>query len=174
MQLYTVTIPTSPYIKAFVTKLYGDTIRINNKTSLGSYLIGVLTKKSIDVKCIQDKKDLRFKFFVDKLSCVAPFSQMDNYGYNLSENHIIQINRYIENLFEETLYFYVQNRINKNNRYSGIEKAIENFVEEYNLPENVTMDCLKKIEYRYRKKIESISIPTLSAPKNAQQTFVFL
>jgi hypothetical protein len=41
---YTVTIPTSPYVKAFTAQHYGDPIDINNKTSIGSFLIGVLTK----------------------------------------------------------------------------------------------------------------------------------
>lgn len=173
MRIYTVTIETSPYIKAFASKLYGDPIEINNKTTIGSFLIGTLSKKSIDVKCIREKKDIRFKFFIDQIQCIAPFSQMDNYGYYLTENHIIQINRYLENVFDETLYFYVQARINTNNRYAGYEKALENFITDYNLPETVTIDLLKKIEYRYRKNLLKKSIPTLSTPKTATQKLLF-
>jgi hypothetical protein len=171
--IYTVTIPTSPYIKSFVTAIYGNPVAISNKNPLGSFLIGVMTKRAIDVKCIREKKDIRFKFFIDALTCIAPWSQMDNYGYHLTENHIIQINRWLENIFEERLYFYVQSRINQNSRYAGYDKAYEAFINEYNMPENVSVELLKKIEYRFRKKILEKSIPPLSPPKIARQKMLF-
>lgn len=170
---YTVIIPTSPYVKAFTAKFYGDPIEINNKTTIGSFLIGTLSKKTIDVKCIREKKDIRFKFFIAQLQCIAPWSQMDNYGYHLTENHIIQINRYLENIFEEKLYHYVQHRIKQNSRYAGYDKAYESFIEDYNLPESVTVELLKQIEYRFRKKLFKKSIPTLTPPETAQQKIAF-
>jgi hypothetical protein len=36
------------------------------------------------------------------------------------------------------------------------------------LNEKVSFDCLKKIEYRFRKKTEKISLTTLSAQKQPQ------
>lgn len=172
-RIYTVTIPTSPYVKAFISQLYGNPIRINNKTTIGSFLIGTLSKTSVPAKHTQESRDLRFKFFIDELTCVASLSDMPVYGFHLTENHIIQVNRYLENIFDEQLYFYVQRRINAGSRYAGYDKAYESFVTEYNMPENVTVDLLKQIEYRFRKKLLKKSIANLTPPKISPQKLLF-
>jgi hypothetical protein len=172
-RIYTVTIPTSPYVKAFISQLYGDPIRINNKTTIGSFLIGTLSKTSMPAKHSQESRDIRFKFFIDSLTCVASLSDMPVYGFRLTENHIIQINRYLENIFDEQLYFYVQRRINASSRYAGYDKAYEAFITEYNMPENVTMDLLKQIEYRFRKKISKKSLANLTPQKLPPQNLLF-
>jgi hypothetical protein len=167
---YSVAIPTNPYLKAFITRFYGDPISINNRSHIGVFLIGVMSKENFSTRMAFDKKDIRYKFFTEKIQCVAPVSLMSRYGYYLSEDQVIQINRYFETLFEEQLYFYVQRNIDTTKRRSGYEKAIENFADFYNieLNEKVSFDCLKKIEYRFRKKTEKISLTTLSAQKQPQ------
>ncbi len=171
-QQFTVTIPTSPYIKALVAHLYGHPVRINNKNTVGCFLIGVLSKKTFDAKLITEHKDLRFKFFIEEITCIAPWSQMDNYGWHLTENHIIQINRFFENIFDTHLYFYVQNRIKNNIRYAGYNQAYESFIIDYKMPENVTVELLKQIEYRFRKRLKK-SIPELILPEAIHQNALF-
>lgn len=173
MRHYTVSIPTAPYIKAFVSKYYGDPLPINNQTTIGAFLIGVMSKKTQQVGSSPQKKDTRFNFFVDAITCIAPWSQMNNYGYYLTQNHIIQINRYLESLFDEQLFFWIDRRINKEKRYAGYTHALEAFISYYNMPENVGVELLKKREYRYREKTQKKSIATLPPRQNCRQNPLF-
>jgi hypothetical protein len=155
--IYTVTIPTNPYLKAFITCFYGDPVSIDNKSHLGIYLIGVMSKKKPFSNLRQEEKTERYRYFTEKLQCVAPISYMSVYGFSISQDHVILINRYFESLFEEQLYHFVQRNINPNKRYSGYQSAIENFCLYYNIDLNgsVSFECLKKIEWRYRKKVQN-------------------
>lgn len=168
-QHFTVQIPVSPYIERFITSIYGQTIAINNNTTIGSFLIGVLQKRYIDHKMTPVFLQQRMSFFTAKVTCIAPLHMMEEFGYILRPDQVVAINRHYEKVFEEHLYFYVQNRIKKEGRYKGTRQAIEQFAEDYKLPvyESITMDCLIKMEYRFRKKLQELSSPDLSAPKQS-------
>jgi hypothetical protein len=154
---YSVAIPTNPYLKAFITRFYGDPIRIDNKSLVGVFLIGVMSKEKFSTCLPYNDRDVRYKFFTDKIQCIAPVASMAIYGYYLSDHQVIQVNRYFEQLFEEQLFFYVQRNVDTTKRYSGYEIAIENFASFYGieLNDHVSYDCLRKIEYRYRKRLQA-------------------
>lgn len=154
MTSYTVTIPTKPHIKNFIASLYGDPVRITNNNSIGIYLVGVLSKKNFHVQAKPGVKGRYLQQLTDKLCCVAPLTQLAHYGHIIRGDHYIQLNRYFEAIFEEHLYFWVDNRIDRNKRRSGYEKAIESFMDRYNLHQTVNYDTLKKIEYRFREDLE--------------------
>jgi hypothetical protein len=171
--IYTVTIPTKPYIRNFIATLYGDPIPITNKNNVGIFLIGVMTKTRIAARLNPGVKGKYFQQLTSEITCVCPLSQMANYGYLVNENHIIQINRYFESIFEEHLYFWVLNRIDRNKRRSGYQEAIETFMDRYILHETTNFDTLKKIEYRYREELKKNlekSLALLSPQKSLVKT----
>lgn len=169
---YTVTLPVSPYIHDFITHLYGNPLSIDNKTFIGVFLIGVLEKSFINDNLPEKDSDYRLSFFTEKILCRAPMSMKYDYGNLINRDKIIVINRLFEKMFEERLYFYVQNNIKKNARYPGYKEAIELFAKQYNinLYNTVSMDCLLKMEYRYRKEIIKKELCGLSCPDTKKQT----
>lgn len=98
---------------------------------------------------------------------------MAQYGYIARGDHFIQINRYFEAIFEEHLYFWVLNRIDRNKRRSGYQEAIETFMDRYNLHQTTNFDTLKKIEFRFREELKKNyekSLLNLSPQKSVVKT----
>lgn len=102
------------------------------------------------------KKHLQFSNFTTAVTCQAPYRYMNSYGFDLTDDQIIQLNRSWNTTFAEDLYFHCQNSISKEGRYKGYDTAIEQFANLYNIEIDIdaTFECLKKIEYRYRKERE--------------------
>jgi hypothetical protein len=170
---YTVTIPTKPHIKSFIASLYGNPVRISNSNSLGVFLIGILAKKNFDAQMKPGVKGRYVQQLTDEIICTAPLCKMAQYGHIARGDHFIQVNRYFESIFEEHLYFWVLNRVNRNKRRSGYQEAIESFMDRYNLHETVNYWTLQKIEYRYREELKkniNKSLLNLSTQKTAVQT----
>lgn len=155
MKTFTIRIPTTTYIKKFLHKHYGNTIMINNHNPIGVMVIALLHKKSIAAMNLA-KKDTRFIKFNDQIICLAPWQLRYQAGIHLDDDGVIQINRFFEASFEETLYQFVRFQITTYGRYPGYDEALNLFANRYGieLEFDITFDGLKKIEYRYRKKIE--------------------
>lgn len=164
---FSVQIPVSPYLKPYITRRFGDPIAIDNQSLVGVFLIGVLEKQNFNVGGQNQKKDIRFNYFTDSITCVAPISLMKDFGWNLKPDHIIQFNRFFEEHFDLDLHLHVERNVKKNTRYAGYKQAIESFAVEYNicLEETISFEGLKKMEYRYREKIKKKTFGTLSSPK---------
>lgn len=154
MRVFTIRIPTTPYFKKFITKYHGHPIRINNNTPIGVVVITLLqNKKHINYK--EKNKDTRFITFNDHIIATLPMDAIKYWGCNLSEDAVIQLNRYYEAFFEESLYFYVQRNIRPDGRYKGYNEAIQKFADYFGITDDdISMEGLKKMEYRYRKNIE--------------------
>lgn len=85
---------------------------------------------------------------------------MNDYGLDLTDDQIIQINRAWDAQFEEELYFHVKRSIKAEGRYKGYNEAIETFAELHGIIIGIdtTFECLKKTEYRFRKNLENILV----------------
>lgn len=154
-KFFTVQIPTSTYLKVFIDREFGDPVPINNRSLLGTVLIATLEKQKKFTRLSKIDRDFRFQHFSEKITCRAPISVMKDFGFALTEDHTIQINRFFEQYFDRELYFFVKHRIRENERYSGYKEAIQEFATHYGLilEEHITYEALKKMEYRYRKTV---------------------
>jgi hypothetical protein len=94
-------------------------------------------------------------------------SQVRAFGSGLTPDGIILLNRCWDQEFEEYLYDYCRKHIRQNTRYPGFKNVLEQFADELSLviDQDITMDCLDKIEYRTRlKKIQKLfpeNVPSL-------------
>lgn len=168
--VYTINIATKPYLKNFITTLYGDPIPIANNNHIGVFLIGCLCKTKLHVHLKPGEKGRIYEFLTEEVTCVSPISLLKDYGHMIDINQAIQINRYFDSIFKEHLYFWVQNRITPNKRSCGYKSAIESFMDRYNLHHSTNYDCLQKIEYRFRKNISKKMFEGLSTHKKPVST----
>lgn len=155
MKAIKIRIPTTTYIKKYLQIHYGPQIMINNHNPIGVMVIALLHKKSITAMTLA-LKDTRFIKFNDELICTAPWKLRYLAGIHLDDDGVIQLNRFFEASFEETLYQFVRFQITTPGRYPGYDEALNRFADRYGieLDDDISFDGLKKIEYRYRKKVE--------------------
>jgi hypothetical protein len=174
MQLYTISIPAKPHIARFAHIRYGNPIWLNADSTLGILISALLNQSAYRSKFTLSDRDLRFKYLTASIQCAAPLSEMlRGKCFALSTDHVLAVNQFLENDFEERLYFYCQRQANWQKRRAGIDAAIESFADFYGiqLDEEITFDGLKKMEYRFRKKKTEKIFAEMSPHKMANQKF---
>lgn len=170
---FTVTIPAKAHIAKYAAIRYGSPIRIANTSTIGSLLIGLLNKPGFHSERSLYKKDIRFKYFTSNIECIADIADWYKIGSSLSDEHIIQVNTFLENDFADRLSVFVWSQMQHNSRYKKINEAIEQFALYYkiNIDVDITFEGLKKMEYRRRKELEKSLLP-LSSPATGLQTML--
>lgn len=145
--------------------MYGDQIYLTKDDYLGMTLTAFLQRKiqrDRTITQIKRKTDV----LDDQIILYLPFSWAKDYhfGTEITNEQVIAVNKLIEERFEEDLFrfcymFYM----------TGFKKkqAIEEFCIHYNLDidTDVTYENLKKMEYRYRIKLEQKQSPLILSPK---------
>ena len=152
---FSIPVVTKPYLAKYIYSKYGNPVVLDNYSLFGIVMFALLERKVLthyDLK----QAHVAFRSFTASIQCLAPYKRMKSYGVDLSDHHIIQLNRYFDAEFEETLYRFVQKALGPHERYKGYDKAIEDFCKQYgiSLVEDTTFECLKKCEYRFRKQQE--------------------
>jgi hypothetical protein len=157
MQLYSIRIPAKSHIAKFAHIRYGDPVLINNATALAALIRGLLHKPNFNSQYTSGKENLRLKYLNAQIHCAAPLSNMAHIGYALTADHIIQINAFLEEDFKERLQLFVAKTANWEHRRAGIDQAVEAFAHHYGIiiDQDITLDGLKKIEYRARTQATS-------------------
>lgn len=160
---FTVTIPAKAHIAKFAAVRYGSHIRISNKSTIGALMVGLLQKPKFDSGHPNRSKNVRFIHFNSHIKFVADIADWYKIGSTLSDDHIIAVNTFLENEFSDRLAVFVWAQTNHSNRRKGIEKAIQQFANLYNIDTDIdiTLDGLIKMEYRRRKYLQQ-SLPHLS------------
>jgi len=120
--------------------------------------------KIVPTKPIGKAKEITVINYTSYIQCVAPLSLIRDIGFIITNDQVIQFNRFVDDLFEEYLYIFVQKNTKQNQRYCGFKEAIELFAQIHNIEIDVdiTFDTLKKAEYRHRKNIEKKLVASLS------------
>lgn len=150
MEKFTVQLPVKPYIKKYLTNLYGDPILLDFSSNIGFIILTSLTS-TLDSKLFSYygfRGDL--KRFSQSVSIKIPVHYFDICNNELSFRQVALINRYFEDRFEEEMCSYVINDVTR-----GFEKkvSIQNFCIFHNveLDTDISSDAIVKMEYRFRK-----------------------
>lgn len=153
---FVVNIPVSPYILKYATLRYSQPLRLDNSSLLGTVVYSLLSKPRFDSRTPLKDRNLQYSFYTQKLQCVAPISMLYDIGNGITDDHAIQINRFLEKDFEERMHIYVSKNIVEGKRRCGYYKAIEEFANHYNIiiDTDISLEGLIKIHYRYRKRQE--------------------
>lgn len=170
---FTVTIPAKAHIAKYAALRYGSPIRINNTTTLGALMVGLLQKPNFNTCYPVSKKDIRFLYLTQSIQFIGDIRDWYIIGSTLTDEHIIQVNTFLENDFADRLSVFVWSQMNHQARYKGINEAIEQFARHYNIiiDTDISFEGLKKMEYRRRKDVEK-SLTTLSSPVPALQSML--
>lgn len=145
----------------------------DKNSALGIVCQSSLTKELYDNR--HHLKDLVERGYTSTYTICINNWQFNGLGFDISPQAINNINRFLENYFQESLYIWCANRVDEFNRYAGYKSYIEDFAEYYELDlfEDITLDALLKMEYRMRvrkqneeKKRYNVFFANLSAPKS--------
>ena len=184
MKNFYLSIPSKPFIKKYIYKRYGYPVQVDNGTLIGVAISSILEKKVHDNNPVDDREN-RFSSLTDKIELVIPAYKVYSYeqGLNISIKKAIVLNRYFEIQFVEDLYRHcmqhtkpdLRNLTRKGFGGCGYDKAILQFAQMHDLEIDVdiTFEALKKNEYRYRKKMESLSCGNVLSVETKLQTSIF-
>lgn len=155
---YSVHIKTSPHLKKFISLEFGNPVKIDNSSLLGVVLISMLQKDSFHVSLKPRQKEQLSVNYSVSITCQAPMSLMKDYGHIITLDQVIQLNRFFEKFFFEKFFLFVHYRLDKNKRKMGVQDAIYDFCNYYDidLEREISYDALKKAEYRHRNKSNNI------------------
>lgn len=166
---YSVKVPTKSYLRKYIYAKYGQPIKLNYTTTLGTLILCMLDKEAFTVKMSEQKKEQRIQYMNDEIILTAPLTTMRWKGYSLTKDKIIAINRYLEDLFVEDLHRYCKFNIKDTAWRPGIKDAIFSFADAYGIDveTDISFEALKKAEFRYKKKNEKkvvTFVPTSGKP----------
>ncbi len=151
---FSIDIPTKAFLKQYLFALYGDPLIFKSDHFFGMVLAACIEK---NVYKDRSKQQLthRFDSFSENITIYFPSHWLRNYyhGNGISNEKAIFINKFLEERFEEDLYRYCFML-----DLAGVQRkdAIEDFCRHYHLEIDlhITFENLKKMEYRFRKKIQ--------------------
>jgi hypothetical protein len=153
---FTVKILTKAYLKKYIHSLYGRTVIFSTSNQFGTIMMALLERPNIQRES-KEKIKIRLDEYKCELLIFCPiwFIQKNMYGFDISENHMISLNKFIDQRFTEDLYkfCFILNKCGV-----SLEDAMEEFCKTHSIEidEDITLDALKKKEYRYRKHLNDI------------------
>lgn len=181
---FKITIATKPYLKKYLQALYGNPLSFNNDREFGmtiaAYLerpiklhdnaTATLTKPTdteekrttlgtpaplIQIRQHQSELTMRLDRFDSLVQINISKRSFTRYsgGLDIQPAHAIVINQLFDKRFTEELY---KKAMLLNLIGLSFTEAYKAFCDQYKIeiPEDITMDALKKKETRFRKKIE--------------------
>jgi hypothetical protein len=168
MQFFTICLPTKAYLKKYIHTLYGDPVVIKASNVFADVFLAML-QVPVPVKHSRPLLDQQLNRYSSIVEVKVPVSMFYRLPKEPGEHSVIRINRFFENRFEEDL----AKTVGHMQAILQIERqqAIEKFAEDHriDIDVDITMDALKKKDYRFRKEKEEISklsLPNLSSAKN--------
>lgn len=162
VRYHCISLPIKSYIRKYAESVFGSPVKADHSTSLGCFINACLEKNVYSNRHLAE--NFIYKDVTDKLPILINSWQFNALGFDFSDDKVIQLNRFLENVFEEDLFRFCQSYIDPSKRYKGFREAIEKFCSRHKieLEIDVTFDAIKKIEYRKRKKIEDLHQRTLT------------
>lgn len=165
----TLKLPCKLYIARFVQQRYGKSVKADNSSVLGFFVKMALEKKRYENRNLTDS--FIHKGYEGTIDILVNKWQVAHIGFDISTDNIMFLNRFLEEQFQEALYYhclaYVKTNEKANKKVQGYKVAIEKFAElnKIEIDFDITYDGLKKMEYRQRRKQE-VSIPSKNEEKD--------
>lgn len=152
-----VDLPCRPAIKKYITAVFGDPAFASNKTILGLQITASLSKERYTYR---DFNEIFLRpIYTDKIQIRISHWQFENLGFDFSDEKIIELNQFMECLFEQHLCDWVSARM-----VQGAERKslIEEFCALHNISldiedGDISLEALIKTEYRKRIHLEKNS-----------------
>lgn len=167
MQFFTLSLPVKGYVKKYLQQKYGCPLTLSANDVFSDVLLAMLLVP-VPTKRSRQELDQQLGRRCHRLDIRIPFSMFYRLPKEISEHSQVRINTYFENRFREEFCDTVERLVT----FGKIERqlAIEHFaaINRLEMDEDISFDCLKKMEYRYRKEREEKSkksLPELSSVK---------
>ncbi len=133
-----------PYLKSYLTTLYGDEYHLGTADSLGILVLNTLKKKSCYYKhSIDDNRTSVYKLHIS-------LSMFEKYGCGISEEQLTQICKAVDNEFRRAVY-----------THAILSKSFQGF--EYK-------DSILSFLYAYNISEEELSYSTIRRDFNRKKT----
>lgn len=164
MKSFTFQLPVKKYVKKYLSGIFGDTIPAQMETDIGFVILTTLTSRLEGKVCRGYNNQFKNPWH-STIVFTIPFHYFYLTKKEISIHTCILLNRYLENKFEQALSIHVEKHIA---RGGLIKQAIEDFCRLYQIQidEDITLDALKQMEYRSRKKNTELILRRLSPQKN--------
>jgi len=186
-------VPTRTYLKKFTHYKLGNDFFSEGPHHIQKYLSAILQKNSYNYNFNQ----LNYQFN-DTLVVFLTKSQFLKNGYGIPPGKVMDLNNYIETLFDEELYNFCKDflkyqdvakkavfafmetyqikvqarQVRKLQREPTLKYALEAFADKLSIEieKDISFEALKKMEYRFRtKKTFSEVVPTVNGGRILMQ-----
>jgi hypothetical protein len=146
-----ITLACTPKSYAYLVGRFGESFSLNEKSSTHQFIARQLSRASRE-------RDARINtsIFSEKVSITICHSKFENLGSEFTPTATQQINSFIHNRIQETLFAALDLSLDLVPEKRGVIKdTILKFCDNYNLdPDLFNYEALKKSYYRYRKKLQ--------------------
>lgn len=170
---FMVKVPTKTYLRKYVYAMHNLSLTLNYNSILGALVLSLLDRECYSIDLSASRQDARLSTFTDEIVFTSPIRKSYK-GIFLTPSKIIAINRFLENAFVEDLYVHCRASLKKRDWRPGIEDGIRSFVDLCGIviDTDVTIDALKKAEWRYRKRKEE-QMQSFILPQSRPMQFAF-
>lgn len=153
---YSVSLPVRPYIKKYIASVEGTPIEFKGTSMFCLILRAYMENKSY-TGFSKTQLETAIGYRTATVQIIIPIKKIYTIGTEISPDGILLINRFLESLFERALVKFMNENTSADGRYKGFKEAYVAFAKLYSidLEEDITLDGLKQMDYRLRKKIEN-------------------
>lgn len=151
---FTVSMPCKPYIQKYAEVLFGNPVPAHNNSTIGCFVKACLEKNFYSSYTFT--QSFIDAHYTGRLQMQISEWQFARVGHSLSTEKVKEINRFLENMFEEHMFMYVG--VHHKDGETERKKVIDHFASMHNIATEVdiTLEALVKTEYRQRKKVRRI------------------
>jgi hypothetical protein len=162
---YQVTLPVKTYIAKYFAHLHGLPIPLSHQDDFGDSILTKLSTRPL-IRPSKFDRNITMGYFTTALKLQVPMHMYYRLE-TITDAHIININRFLENTFETAFCTWVMCQV-----AAKVQRkiAIEQFCEGYgiDIEIDVPYETLKKMEYRARIYKEKLSkLPTKKIDENS-------
>lgn len=162
MKEFTISIPCKKYIRKYFNHIYGAEILLSHGDDFGDTVLTKISTRPY-VRLSKQFLNIAFKGYNDELKFTLPFDFFYRAQHSLNEQHIHNINRYLQSTFETDLFIIM----NIGSAF-GVERktSAEVFARKYGIEidKDLTLDAMLQSEYRTRtqKPLKNLFLVYLS------------
>lgn len=160
---YCITVPVKTYIAKYFTHLYGHPIPLSHQDDFGDSILTKLSTAPL-IRPTKYDRNITMRYFKTAVKLQVPMHMFYRLENKITDAHIININRFLENTFETSFCTWVLcQAAAKVQRKTAIEQFCD--AHDIDLEIDITYEALKKLEYRdriYKEKLAKMQTKKVS------------